>query len=551
MSLQTKVSVVILLIVGVSALSAELIDRRYVSKLARENFREEMAGVVRQIGADITTPADFRNQAAREMELYKLLASRPDLTDAGFYELPLDKEATHEATIRDVEQRTPLLLASAGSTALPRLERAPGIVLSAIATGKDVSDLQDWESQHRLKIASPVSLDGHVVGATYAEFSTAQFDEVLDYQRRLSLTRRLLTETVIVLALNLFLFLKVHRPVRALLSAVESVGRGSMAAAAPVHGTDEIGRLATRFNLMVERIRVGTEENRRLYEQLQKAHDELQLRVDEATAEVRQKNRELARTNDLLSTAQREVARAQRLSVIGQLAATVAHKIGTPLTALSGHIQLLQEDPQMGSESRRRVRTVEAQIERTSKIIQDLLVYARKPELVLTSLDLDACVEECVALLRPELDRRGVRLDMQLSEGLDKVIGDTQQLQEVFCNLIENALDVMPDGGTLVVRSYAFRPTPAEEPVPRIPPAEIARCIAVEIADTGPGIAPEHLEQIFQPFFTTKKAGRGTGLGLAIAMETVRAHGGQITVRSDPGKGATFVIVLPAGGGNA
>jgi signal transduction histidine kinase len=543
MSLQTKVSVVILLIVGVSALSAELIDRRYVSKLARDNFREEMAGVVRQIGADITTLADFRNPAAREMELYKLLASRPDLTDAAFYTLLSEKDQPGPSF-----EHSPFLLASVGNTALPRLERPPGIVLSAIAAGQAVSDLQHWESQHRLKIASPVSFDGRVVGATYAEFSTAQFDEVLDYQRRLSLTRRLLTETVIVVALNLFLFLKVHRPVRALLSAVESVGRGNMSAVAPVRGTDEIGRLSTRFNLMVERIRVGTEENRRLYEQLRKAHDELQLRVDEATAEVRQKNRELARTNDLLSSAQREVARAQRLSAIGQLAATVAHKIGTPLTALSGHIQLLQEDPQMGAESRRRVRTVEAQIERTSKIIQDLLVYARKPELVLAPVDLDACVEECVALLRPELDRRAVRVDMRLSKDLEKVVGDAQQLQEVFCNLIENALDAMPEGGTLLVRSYTVPPSADHPSARRIALEGTERVVVVEITDTGPGIASEHLEQIFQPFFTTKKAGRGTGLGLAIAQETVRAHGGQITVESEPGKGATFVVALPAGG---
>jgi signal transduction histidine kinase len=563
MSLQTKVSGVILLIVGVSAISAELIDRRYVSKLTRDNFQEEMAGVVRQIGADITSPADF-NRSVRELELYKLLASRPDLTDAGFYELPglpadqTELPGTRRAPTTEPVQSPPpagppTLLASAGSTALPRLERAPPVVLSAIESSKAVSDLQDWESQHRVKIAAPISLDGRVVGAAYAEFSTAQFDDVLDYQRRLSLTRRLLTETVIVLAINLFLYFKVHRPVRALLSAVESIAHGNMAAVAPVYSTDEIGRLATRFNLMVDRIRLATEENRRLYQQLQKAHDELQLRVDEATSEVRQKNRELVRTNELLSTAQREVARSQRLSAIGQVAATIAHKIGTPLTALSGHIQLLQEDAQMGSESRRRLNSVESQIDRTSKIIQDLLVYARKPELILTPLDLNATVEECVALLSPELDRRKVLLDMKLSPALEKVEGDAPQLQEVFCNIIENALDAMPGGGTLTVRTYPHAPDRSTDPRAAVGPGPSEQGKAeprmvVEIADTGPGISPAYRDQIFQPFFTTKKAGRGTGLGLAIAVETVRAHGGQITVQTEPGKGATFVIELPPPG---
>ncbi len=523
MSLRTKVSVVILLIVGISAVAAEYLDRQYVGKVAQENFQQEMVAVVRQVGAAITTFAEFHDQATRELELYKLLASRPDLVDIGLYALPAGKAGP------------PVLFVSAGNTALPRLERVPLLVERAVRQETDVSDLSGWKNEHLLKIAAPILVENRLVGAAYAEFSTAQFDEVLDYQRRLSLIPRLLTGVGIVLAINLFLYFKVHRPVRTLLAAVESVARGNMTAAVPVGGRDEIGKLGSRFNTMVKRIRAATEENRRLYEQLQRAHDDLQVKVDEATAEVRQKIRELARTNEILSTTQREAARAQRLSAIGQLAATVAHKIGTPLTALSGHIQLLQEDPQLSSEARRRIETVEAQIERTSRIIQDLLVYARKPELTLLPLDLNECLEECVALLRPEIDRLGITPVVTLAPDAGKVEADQQQLQEVFCNLIENALDAMPNGGTLTIRTSS--------PAPQSGAA--GRQTVVEIADTGDGIAREHLDQIFQPFFTTKRAGRGTGLGLAIALETVRAHGGQITVESEAGKGSRFLVLLP------
>jgi two-component system NtrC family sensor kinase len=351
------------------------------------------------------------------------------------------------------------------------------------------------------------------------------------------LTRRLLTGAVIVLAINIFLYWYVHRPVGSLLRAVKAVTRGTMTATVPVHGNDEIGKLADRFNAMVERIRTTTEENQKLYDALQEAHRGLQRKVDEATAEVREKNKELARTNQLLSSAQREAARAQRLSVIGQLAATVAHKIGTPLTALSGHVQLLQEDPNLNDDARRRLRTVEKQIEQTSKIIQDLLIYARRPEPVFAPLDLNQCVDECLSLLRPEIDRRNVILVKDLDPGLGKVEADQQQLQEVFCNLIDNALDAMPQGGTLTAKSYAVRS------------ADSGTRYAVEIADTGQGIEPDLLEQIFQPFFTTKKAGRGTGLGLAIALESIRAHGGTITVESEPAKGARFIVSLPVSGG--
>lgn len=524
MSLQTKVSGVILLIVGLSAISAEYLDRRYVGKLAQENFQQEMVAVVRQIGADITTPSEFHNQATRELELYKLLASRPDLVDVGLYALP------------DGQTGPPVLLVSAGKTSQSGLERVPLLVAQALRQETDVSDLSGWEREHMLKIAAPILVENRLVGAAYAEFSTAQFDEVLDYQRGLSLTRRLATGTIIVLVINLFLYLKVHRPVRVLLAAVESVARGNMAAAVPVGGRDEIGRLGSRFNLMVERIRRATEENRRLYEELQRAHDDLQIKVDEATAEVRQKIGELARTNEILSTTQREAARAQRLSAIGQLAATVAHKIGTPLTALSGHIQLLQEDPQLGSEARRRIRTAEVQIERTSRIIQDLLVYARKPELTLSPLDLNECLKECAVLLQPEINRLHVTLVVAFAPNIGKVEADPHQLQEVFCNLIENALDAMPNGGGLTIRSYPLEPSQS---------GASGRQAVVEITDTGEGIAREYLDQIFQPFFTTKRAGRGTGLGLAIALETVKAHGGQITVDSEVGKGSRFLVLLP------
>jgi signal transduction histidine kinase len=291
---------------------------------------------------------------------------------------------------------------------------------------------------------------------------------------------------------------------------------------------------------MVRKIRKATHDNTQLTESLRAMNDSLQLKVSEATAEVLQKNRALAHTNELLSAAQRDAARAQRLSAIGQVAATVAHKIGTPLTALSGHIQLMAEDSTLGTESRQRLQTVEAQIERTSKIIQDLLLYTRKPEPVRSPLDLNACVAECLALFQPEFDRRRIALVTEWSHQLEKVAADAQQLQEVFNSLIENALDAMPAGGTLVVRV---------SPHVALRQSDHRTWVAVELIDTGCGMNDAQLVQIFQPFFTTKRAGRGTGLGLSSALETVRAHGGQIKVDSELGKGSRFTIVLPTDGG--
>jgi len=525
MRLSVKVSLVILIIVGIAAVSVEYFDRQYLKNFIQENYLQEIMAVVRQVGAEMTSLDDLRDEQSRELELNKLRANRPDLLDVALYALPEDKDT----------EGIPELIVNAGITGSSSLERVPQLVRQALLTNQSISDVRGWETTHRIKAASPLTIDGRLVGATYGEFSTTFFDELQTSQRRLKMTRILANGLVIVVAINLFLYFRVHRPVNVLLSAVEAVARGKLLTAVPVRGRDEIGQLAERFNLMVERIRVATEENSQLYEKLRLAHDSLQVKVEEATAELRKKNTELARTNELLSTSQREAARAQRLSAIGQLAATLAHQIGTPLTAVSGHLQLLEEDPQLGPEARKRLKIVEAQIERESRIIQDLLIYARKPDPVLLPMDINVSLKECLALLRPEIDRRCVELNLLLDPALPKACADAQQLHEVFCNLIENAMDAMPKGGTLTVQSQAIEAPPTEK---------INSWLAVDFIDTGHGIAPEHRDQIFQPFFTTKNVGRGTGLGLAIAFDAIRSHGGRLLVDSEPDKGTRFRVLL-------
>lgn len=258
--------------------------------------------------------------------------------------------------------------------------------------------------------------------------------------------------------------------------------------------------------------------------------------LQRTTDELREKHRALAHTNELLTAAQRAAARAQRLSALGQFAATVAHKIGTPLTALSGHVQLLAEDASLTPQARGRLRIVEAQIDRTSRIIQDLLVYARRPDPVRTMVDVAACLRECLALFRTECERQHVTCSAEVATELPPVEADRQQLQEVFNHLIDNALQAMPSGGGLSVRAFLMEPSKGGSSEGRV---------GVEIADTGCGIDPDHLAQIFQPFFTTKKSGQGTGLGLAIVQETIRSLGGQILVESEPGKGTRFILQLP------
>lgn len=533
LSLQIKMTLIIIFIVGVSAGTTEWLEARSIQHTVEDNVKNAALAVGRAVDENVNSLAQLSNREARTKELEKILATLPDLLNIVLYEItPGPKESA-------------LPITSAGPTELlllthPQQERARALVLRVREERQPLIDYADRTNTHRVFLAAPIFLKNVVVGATYAEFSTLQMDEALESLRQASRTRRLLTGLTIVIAINLFLYFKVHRPVKRLLTAVESVSQGTLTSTVPVEEQDELGELAGTFNEMVKKIREATHDNAQLTVSLQAMNDSLQLKVSEATAEVLQKNRTLAHTNELLSAAQRDAARAQRLSAIGQVAATVAHKIGTPLTALSGHIQLMAEDPTLGKESRQRLQTVEAQIERTSKIIQDLLLYARKPEPVRSPVDLNTCLAECLALFQPEFDRRRIILVTEWSQQIEKVNADAQQLQEVFHSLIENALDAMSSGGILVTKLSPH--TNPEQPDSRT-------WVQVEIADTGCGMNASQLEQIFQPFFTTKRAGRGTGLGLASAMETIRAHGGDIRVESVPGKGSRFMIILPIDGG--
>jgi len=533
LSLQVKVTLIVIFIVGVSGAATDWLEARSIQHTVEDNVRAAALAVGNSVDQNVISLAQLSNREARTKELEKIKDSLPDLLNIVMYEFPVDPG------------ENPLPITSAGPTELlllshPRQARAFELIKRVREERKPLIDYADRKNTHRVFLAAPIVLKDVVVGATYAEFSTRQMDEALESIHQASRTRRLQTGLAIVVVINLFLYYKVHRPVKRLLTAVESVSQGTMTSVVPVEEQDELGELAGTFNDMVRKIREATQANAQLTESLREMNDSLQQKVIEGTAEVLEKNRALAQTNELLSAAQRDAARAQRLSAIGQVAATVAHKIGTPLTALSGHIQLLAEDQTLSTESRRRLQTVEAQIERTSKIIQDLLLYARRPDPVRSPIDLNACVAECLALFQPEFDRQRITLATEWSYQIEKVEADSQQLHEVFHSLIENALDAMPDGGTLVVRvsPYTASGEPAHRP-----------WVAVELIDTGCGMSGEQLVQIFQPLFTTKRAGRGTGLGLASALETVRAHGGDIKVESALKKGSRFTIELPVDGG--
>ncbi len=335
---------------------------------------------------------------------------------------------------------------------------------------------------------------------------------------------------VVLITLGTYLLFRqlVYSPVERLLLAMARAEAGDLQAEAPPRAPDELGLLSRNFNRMIARIRKMTEERdaqRRILEE----------RVRERTAELAQKNEQLEEQNrDILQITRRNTE-LERLAAAGQTAAQFAHEVGTPLNLISGHVQLLRSQVERDERAMTRLDTINAQIERIERIVRGMLNRTRPIITEHQPVDLNALLLRIFDATAPALDSRGVRLETGLAEPLPQVAGDTDRLQQLFINLINNALDAMPDGGRLSVRTVV-------EKMDEASPSHVL----IEFADTGTGMNEEIRSHLFEPFYTTKETGRGSGLGLVVVRQVVREHGGKIEVESREGQGTRFLITLPA-----
>jgi signal transduction histidine kinase len=269
---------------------------------------------------------------------------------------------------------------------------------------------------------------------------------------------------------------------------------------------DETAEMAWVFNRMVAEL----QESR---EKLQAYQGELQRLVQERTR--------------ALEEAQAQLLQAEKLSAVGELVAGVAHELNNPLTSVLGYGQLLESDPTLSQELRSYAEIVVREADRARHIVQSLLTFARPQPVEREVLDLNGVVQRTLEACRWDSGR--IQVTLRVHPEPLWVRGNPVQLQQVFTNIVQNALQAMREGsGELVVTTQ-----------------RVGDQAVVEFADTGPGISPEHLNRVFDPFFTTKKLGEGTGLGLSIAYGIVRDHGGAIRVRNRPGGGACFAVDLP------
>jgi signal transduction histidine kinase len=323
-----------------------------------------------------------------------------------------------------------------------------------------------------------------------ASASVAEFAPPFTRMRSINLLLIVLAAVVISVAF-LAVTRRLTRSLGVLTSAADQVAQGDFAPQLPPPGSDEVGRLSSAFALMVQQVR------------------------------------------DML----RRIQESRHMAVIGQFASQLSHEIRNPLTSIKLNLQGLEREVGAGRIPKEHAGPIGIclrEVNRLDRVAGGVLSIARKPSSRRDRCSVHAAVSEAMETVGSQLQGHGIEVRMSLNASEDVVRGDAEQLRGVFLNLFLNACDVMPDGGLLEVASEM-----SDEP------EETGRKIRVYVADSGPGVPPEHREKIFEPFFSTKND--GTGFGLALAQQVVEEHGGTLRLEQPDAatRGAVFAVELP------
>jgi signal transduction histidine kinase len=288
---------------------------------------------------------------------------------------------------------------------------------------------------------------------------------------------------------------------------------------------------------MIKTIRESHEQNLQLLSQVNRFNEELTRKIEAATSELAGRNEELELLNEALFESQRQLSQSEKLAALGQVTAMMAHQIGTPLNSISGYIQLMMQEGNLVPTDHHRLKIIESQLDRLADSVRNLLSFSKQAKPPLKPLDVNQVLEELIHLSKPWFHTRNVKLLSSLSPDLPPILGDSTYLQTLFLNLITNALDAMPHGGSLTIQTRGIS-SPAS--------SYDGTWLEISIADTGTGIPEETRKKIFDPFFTTKRMEEGTGLGLSICEKIVKDLSGRLEVKSELGKGSTFSVLIPA-----
>ncbi len=355
-----------------------------------------------------------------------------------------------------------------------------------------------------------------ILGVLDTHMSLARADAAEAASTRQMLIYTALAVAIIGVLCGVFVLRVVDRPVKILKRGTEELTHGDLGYQIQVDSNDELGELAESFNVMSLRLRA--------------AHEEITSWARTLENRVEEKSKELQRAHD-------HVVHVEKMASIGKMAAVVAHEINNPLSGILTYAKLLKKWTQRvnADDAKRQeisdcLTLIEGESKRCGDLVKNLLTFSRSAPMNLEWTNVNQIVDRCVRLVQHHLDIGSIQLQLEMADDVPIMHCDPAQVEQVLLALVMNALDAMPRGGNLLLRTRSLPQS---------------RQVELQVRDDGIGIPPDLLPRLFEPFLTTKETGKGVGLGLAISKTIIERHGGQIEVESQPGRGTTFYIFLP------
>jgi len=335
------------------------------------------------------------------------------------------------------------------------------------------------------------NISGKIIGILYVGILEQRF---VDMKSKAVLMFLGITMAGAILSLIIAYFLATDlvKPVRRLVAASQELSKGNFSCRIEPVSKSEIGQLEKTFNFMASSLK--------------------------------------ERDDELKEQTQRQLLQSEKLASVGRLAAGVAHQINNPLTGVLTYSSLLLRDKPEDDPDREDLEVIVNETMRCREIVKGLLGFSKQADLKKEAIDINSIIRNAVFLTKNQALLNNVKIITELSDQLLPIVVDGSQIEEVFLNIILNAIDAMSEGGELQVTSNM---------------TDSNQVVRIRFADTGCGISPENLNKVFDPFFTTKDASKGTGLGLAVAYGIIEKHRGKIRIESQVGKGTICLIDLP------
>lgn len=369
-----------------------------------------------------------------------------------------------------------------------------------------------------------------ILGVLVVDTSLLPLDEELRSARNRMIFFTITIFLSVALILALLIYILVDRPIGKLARVVSNAAEGRLDSRVDIASRDELGKLSKGFNVMMDKI---THFNQELQEKVKAAVEECRR----FNVELMRVNRHLEKANTELKKSQERIIQSEKMFAVGQLASGVAHEINNPLGSILTYVKLAvkkiehyssESNPLDLSQLRKYMATVEEEVNRCKGITRGLLDFSRVKEPEMTVVDVNSILNNALELVVHQLSDQRIKLVKKFGTLTSKIVADSHQMQQVFLNIILNALHAMSEGGVLEITTR-----------------KRSKFAEIVFKDSGCGIADEDLSRIFTPFFTTKKVGEGTGLGLSVAYGIIENHGGEIIVNSKIGEGTTVIIILP------